>query len=220
MAVVCGIDEAGRGPIIGPLVICGFLIEEGKEQELIDLGVKDSKLLSPVQRERIAKILEKKYRFKTVVILPKEIDDAVNGKDCLNLNWLEAKKAIEIINWLEPGAVVLDCPSPNIKAYTDYIHQDLKNKKAKLLCAHHADRDYPVVGAASIVAKVLRDKLIEDLKKEINEDFGSGYVADPKTKKFLGKNWAKYPDIFRHSWSPYKILASGGKQKGLGEFEK
>jgi len=220
MAIVCGIDEAGRGPIIGPLVICGFLIDEGKEQELIDLGVKDSKLLTPLQREKIAKILEKKYRFKTVTILPKEIDNAVEGKDGLNLNWLEAKKAIEIINWLEPDNVILDCPSPNIKAYTEYIHKDLKNKKIGLLCAHHADRDHPIVGAASIIAKVLRDELIEQLKQKINEDFGSGYVADPKTKKFLEKNWRNFPEIFRHSWSPYKLLSSGGKQKGLNEFEK
>lgn len=219
MAIVCGIDEAGRGPLIGPLVICGVLIEEGQEKELIDLGVKDSKLLTPVQREKIAKVLEKKYRFKTVTILPKEIDDAVEGKGGLNLNWLEAEKAKEIINWLEPDSVVLDCPSPNIKAYTDYIMQGLGNKKTKLLCAHHADRDYVVVGAASIIAKVLRDNLIEELKKKLNIDFGSGYVADPKTKKFLDQNWAKYPDIFRHSWSPYKTAAAGGKQKGLKEFD-
>ncbi len=219
MEMVCGIDEAGRGPIIGPLVICGVLIEQGKEQELVDLGVKDSKLLTPLQRERIAKILEKKYRFKAITIPPKEVDDAVNGKEGLNLNWLEAKKATEIINWLEPESVILDCPSPNIKAYTDYIKEGFKNKKTALLCAHHADRDHVVVGAASIIAKVLRDRLIEELKEKINEDFGSGYVADPKTKKFLDANWAKYPDIFRHSWSPYKVLASGGKQKGLKEFD-
>lgn len=218
MTVVCGIDEAGRGPIIGPLVICGITIEQGKEQELIDLGVKDSKLLTPLQREKIAKVLEKKYKFKTVVIQPNEIDDAVSGKDSLNLNWLEAKKAIEIINGLEPDSVVLDCPSPNIKAYTNYILKDLKDKKTKLLCAHHADRDYPIVGAASIIAKVLRDKLVDNMKKKIGEDFGSGYVADPKTKKFLDKNWAKYPDIFRHSWTPYQTLVNSEKQKGLTEF--
>ncbi|MBI4141787.1 ribonuclease HII, partial [Candidatus Woesearchaeota archaeon] len=84
--MVCGIDEAGRGPIIGELVLCGVLIEEGKESELKELGVKDSKLLTPKQRTSIAKVLEKKYKFHRIAIAPAEIDSAVEKNYGLNLN--------------------------------------------------------------------------------------------------------------------------------------
>lgn len=219
MDKICGIDEAGRGPVIGPLVICGAVIEEGEEAALTQLGVKDSKVLTPVQRQRIVEVLEKKYRFHRIVISPEEIDAAVNGEDSLNLNWLEAKKAVEIINVLNPDSVVLDCPSPNTKAYTSYVRDGLINKKVDLRCVHHADRDFVVVGAASILAKVERDRIIENLKKKIKMDFGSGYIADPKTKVFVEKYWDKFPDIFRHSWAPYKAVVKKGSQVFLSAFE-
>lgn len=217
MVFVCGIDEAGRGPIIGPLVLCGVVIEEGKESRLTDLGVKDSKLLTPAQRSRIAKVLEKEYKFHRVVVPAAEIDSAVEKNDGLNLNWLEAKKAADIINALKPDKVVVDCPSNNPKAYTSYLRDLLNNKKAELVCVHHADRDFPVVGAASILAKVERDRLIDELKKKIKVDFGSGYISDPKTKVFVDKFWNKFPEIFRHSWAPYKSAVAKGAQAFLSD---
>ncbi|MBN2421008.1 ribonuclease HII, partial [Candidatus Woesearchaeota archaeon] len=100
---VCGIDEAGRGPVIGPLVICGVLASEEQEKQLMEMGVKDSKMLTPIQRERMfEKIIKIVEKYEIVVIEPKEIDDAVNGKDSLNLNWLEAVKSAQIINKLKP----------------------------------------------------------------------------------------------------------------------
>ena len=214
---MCGIDEAGRGPIIGPLVLCGVVIHEGEEQALLELGVKDSKLLSPKQRERIAEILKKKYSYHLVEVPPAEIDAAVQGANT-NLNWLEADKAAEVINTLKPEHVVLDCPSPNIKAFTNYILERVTNKKTVLHCAHHADRDFPVVGAASIIAKVTRDARIAELKKKIGVDFGSGYIADPTTAAFLQKYWNKYSEIFRHSWAPYEKIIQQKKQTGLGRY--
>ena len=213
---ICGIDEAGRGPVIGPLVICGFLINEGEETQLLKLGVKDSKLLTPKQREKICVEL-KKYKHHAIEIPPQEIDAAVKGENGSNLNWLEAQKAAEIINVLKPRSVILDCPSPNIKAYTAYLLERLSDKNVKLQCAHHADRDFAVVGAASIIAKVTRDKIIDDIKKKIGVDFGSGYVADPATAEFLKKYWNKYPELFRHSWAPYAGIV---KEFGQGKLDK
>lgn len=209
--------DSPLGPIIGPLVICGICIEEGTEKKLVDLGVKDSKLLTPLQRSRIAKVLEKEYEFHRIVILPDEIDAAVEKNDGLNLNWLEAKKAAEIINELKPDKIVVDCPSNNPKAYTEYLRNLLKNKKVLLTCVHHADRDFPIVGAASILAKVERDNLIDEIKKKVKIDFGSGYIADPKTKVFVDKYWNKFPDIFRHSWAPYKSAVAKGAQAFLSD---
>ncbi len=216
---IVGIDEAGRGPIIGPMVMCGVIIEEGQEKELQELGVKDSKLLSPSARERIAAVLEKKYTFHKVVISPIEIDSMTGNGKSKNLNWLEAEKAAVIVEVLKPDKVIIDCPSPNLKAYTAFITERIDSRR-QVVCEHKADLNYVVVGAASIIAKVARDAEIEKLKAHVGIDFGSGYMADPKTKAFVEKYWNKHPEVFRHSWAPYKKLVQeiAGKQQKLGGF--
>lgn len=208
---ICGIDEAGRGPIIGPLVMCGLCVK--KEKELEGLGVKDSKMLTPKQREEAYKCLVK-FKHHVVVIMPEEIDAAVRSENGDNLNWLEGRKVAEIINFLKPKTAVVDCPSPNIPAYTAALKKQLTNG-AEIIAEHHADANHLVVGAASIIAKVTRDRMIEDIKKQVGIDFGSGYVADPKTAAFLQKNWNKHPEIFRHSWAPYKKLVREMGQRKL-----
>jgi ribonuclease HII len=214
MPTVCGIDEAGRGPIIGPMYICGTVIESGQEELLKKMGVKDSKLLTPKQREHLfQKVIDFVKSYKLIRVPPEEIDDAVQGNDGINLNWLEANKAVEIIDALKPDSTIVDCPSPNIKAYSGFIDKKLKHKTG-LTCAHHADTDYVVVGAASILAKVSRDREIEQLRKQIGIDFGSGYITDPKTKAFVESYWNKYPEIFRHSWKTFKNVA----QQSLGKY--
>jgi ribonuclease HII len=212
-----GIDEAGRGPIIGPMVMCGVLIEEGQEKELEALGVKDSKLLSPSTRERLAKIIKENYKHHIVVISPIEIDSVVGNGKSKNLNWLEAEKAAEIVNALKPDKVIIDCPSPNLKAYTQFITERLDHKQNRqVVCEHKADLNYVVVGAGSILAKVARDAEIEKLKAHVGTDFGSGYIADPRTKAFTEKCWNKHPEVFRHSWAPYKKLV----EQALGKQQK
>ena len=101
MTYVLGIDETGRGPLLGPLVIVGLIIRESETDKLVELGVKDSKMLTPLQRERIAKNLRSFVKYKVIKISPKEIDNAVEG-DNTNLNWLEADNTIKIINVLNP----------------------------------------------------------------------------------------------------------------------
>jgi hypothetical protein len=128
---VVGIDEAGRGPIIGPMVMCGVLIEEGQEKELTALGVKDSKLLSESARERIYAVLKEKYKYHLVIISPIEIDSVVGIGKGKNLNWLEAEKAALIVNALKPEKVIIDCPSPNLKAYTEFITERLDHKQGR-----------------------------------------------------------------------------------------
>ncbi len=213
MVLVCGMDEAGRGPILGPLVMCGVLIAKEDEKKLKDLGVKDSKLMTPKQREQMFQLIKNIVTdFEIIKIQPKEIDEAVNSKTD-NLNWLEARGNIKIMKKLKPDEVVIDCPSTNVKAFTEYLEKDVKN--VKIHCAHHADRDFATVSAASILAKVTRDKEVEKIKEEIGIDFGSGYMSVPKTKAFLDKYWNKYPDLFRKSWQPYKNISSGESQSKL-----
>ncbi len=219
MVLVCGIDEAGKGPILGPLVMAGILTDEDGEKELKKLGVKDSKLLTAEQRTGMFnKIISIVKSCKVIQISPAEIDASVRALDGMNLNWLEAKKAAEIINALNPGRAIVDCPSPNIKAYKSFLVKLLVNKKIDSVCEHKADVNHVSVSAASVIAKVTRDSEIEKLKELVGDDFGSGYLHDPKTIDFFEKYFDTYPDIFRKSWTPYRDKVFGKAQKKLGEF--
>lgn len=217
MVTVCGIDEAGRGPVIGPLVMCGVKVDETQNMYLQSLGVKDSKLLTPEQRERIFETLKQAVEYKLVVVSPQEIDKTITTPG-LNLNWLEAIKTAEILNHLAPDKAIVDCPSVNIDAYTTYLRERLTNKKMVLLVEHKADLNHLVAGAASIIAKVTRDRMIAELRKSVGVDFGSGYPSDPLTQAFLKKNYNTHPSLFRKEWASYKDVAQQKQQKKLGEF--
>ncbi|MBS3165300.1 ribonuclease HII [Candidatus Woesearchaeota archaeon] len=208
MPLICGIDEAGRGPVIGPLVVCGVTIEEEKEYLLRQIGAKDSKQLSPERRERIAEQLKGMAKVELRVFQPPEIDTAVYAK---GLNRLEAQAIASIINALQPQKAYVDCPSTNIAAFTDEL-QGMLTCTCEIVAEHKADANHPIVGAASIVAKVTRDRQIEELKKEFKVDFGSGYPADPRTKAFLEQQ--KDYVFIRKSWSTVRRLS----QKGLDDF--
>ncbi len=214
---ILGIDEAGRGPVIGPLVVAGVCINKSQESELKDLGVKDSKLLTAKKRRELYNILINKFKYKVLIIPPAEIDEAVGG-DTSNLNWLEAEQCIELINDFNPDKTIVDCPSTNVKAFKDYVKERLLNKKVNIIMEHKADVNYPVVSAASIIAKEEREMELAKIKNRINVDFGSGYPADPKTQAFLKAYWSKYPELFRRSWAPYKKISLSKSQKNLAEY--
>jgi|SRR3989344_4586344 len=216
MAIVCGIDEAGKGCIIGNLVICGVLIDEKSSDKLRNIGVKDSKLLTSKQRENLfPKIKEIIADYKIIQVQPAEIDNAVDSEEGMNLNWLEAEKTADIINYLNPDKSFVDCPSTNIVNYTNYLKKLLKSN-TDLKCVHHGEIKFIEIAAASVLAKVTRDKEIEKIKDKYKIDFGSGYTSDPKTQKFLKENLDKYPGIIRKSWSTYKTLKN--KQSSLSDF--
>ena len=218
MVLVLGIDEAGRGPVIGPLVIAGALINEENLNKLKRLGVKDSKLLSPKQREYMFdKIINTAKKHKAIIIQPEEIDSALKSES-LNLNWLEAIKSADIINFLKPEKAIVDCPSNNITAYKDFLRKHLKDKKTELVVEHKADLNYIIVSAASIIAKVTRDNEIKKIQKKIKEPIGSGYPSDPVTINFLEKNYNNYQGIFRKEWASWKKLNKKKKQKSLKDF--
>ncbi len=219
--VIVGIDEAGRGPIIGPLVMAALAFKEEDQQKLEWLGVKDSKLLSVETRgELFERIRELVHDFRIEVIEPDAIDLSLTDEGT-NLNWLEADTTARLISELDPDQAIVDCPSPNLQAYKEYLYERLSvaaQKKAKLVVEHKADVNHIVVSAASIIAKVIRDRHIDHLKAEIGIDFGSGYLHDPKTKDFLEKHHEQHAQLFRRKWQPYKDILEAKKQKRLGEF--
>ena len=216
MVNVVAIDEAGRGPVIGPMVLCGVMMDEKDQFKLKILGVKDSKLLSPAQRIKVFDLLKNDIKYKAIVVSPEEIDNALFSENT-NLNWLEADKSVEIMNHFNAERAILDCPSNNKENYVGYIRERLKNKDMEIKAEFKADRKYLAVGAASIIAKVIRDKEIDKLKKKYDVDFGSGYPSDEITQNFLKNNYDKY-DFFRKSWAPYQNAKNAKSQKNLGEY--
>ncbi|MBU1320852.1 MAG: ribonuclease HII, partial [Nanoarchaeota archaeon] len=208
--IIAGVEEAGRGPVIGPLVIAIAAVKEEDEFKLKAMGAKDSKLLTPLQRERLYDAIIDLCEYEIIVVSPEEVDAAVMSEET-NLNWLEADKTAILINKLKPDKVYLDCPSTNLDAYKNYIQKKL-NYKPELIVEHKADVNYTIVGTASILAKVTRDSEVRKLKAEFGVDFGSGYPSDPLTMAFTSKNFNKYP-FFRKSWETWQKAKKQAPQK-------
>ncbi|MBI2465917.1 MAG: ribonuclease HII [Candidatus Sungbacteria bacterium] len=183
--LVLGIDEAGRGCIIGPLFLAGFLIPE--EDHLIDrlnaLGVKDSKLLLPPKRDELAREIKKiSRRHKILKISPAAIDR-------FSINDLEINFSARLINYFSPHRTYLDAPvsGPGIKRYCRSIGSLCLNPDHKIIGANKMDNHNVLVAAASILAKSEREKYVKILRNKYG-DFGSGYTSDPKTIKWLNCN--------------------------------
>jgi ribonuclease HII len=219
MVMILGTDEAGRGPVIGPLIVAGVMIKEEDEEKLKKINVKDSKLIPHNKLNNLAKEIKKiADDYKVIIVPPKEIDEALDSAH-LNLNWLEAHKIAAIINELEPDKVIVDCPSPNIKKFTSYLRELVDNTSIEIICEHKADANHLTAAAASILAKAQREQEVAKIEKMTGESIGSGYPSNPQCKKFLKDNWDKYPGMFRKSWGPWKEQEKSKKQKTLGEFD-
>lgn len=201
--IVCGVDDAGRGSVLGPLVIAGVSAERSKIKHLSEIGVKDSKQLSPANRERLyKKIIAIVDDYYVAKIPPKLIDKSVRKN---HLNHLEAKYMAKVISKLHPDSSYVDSCDVNPARFGKEISNLAKS--GKIYSRHHADSRFVIVSAASIVAKVTRDRAIELLRKDHN--LGSGYPSDPKTMNFI-KKWIadnkKPPQFVRSSWKPVKLL--------------
>lgn len=217
--LILGIDEAGRGPIVGPMVLAGVLIEEGAEKELKDIGVKDSKLLSAKVREKLFPKIEKIAK-KTMVIevSPQEID--ARFAVSTNLNVLEASKMAELINKIKPDVAILDCPTVNTKKFKTEVLGKFLEHKCEIIAENYADKNYVVVGAASIIAKVIRDKRIAEIQKAVGMPIGVGYTHDETTLKFVElalKNPEWLNKYVRKSWLTFQRIKHGKEQKKLSD---
>jgi ribonuclease HII len=204
--LIGGVDEAGRGCVLGPLAVAGVAVDSEKLNELANLGVKDSKMLSPLQRDALyPEILKICLRVEVSRIPPKMIDRYVSrGKKYRRLNYLETIHMAKVIDGLGVDEVFVDAPDVNPARFTTEL-EELLSCKPRIVAEHKADVNYPIVSAASIVAKVERDRDIEELR-EIHGDFGSGYPSDPDTIAFL-ETWmrinASQPEFARKSWKTW-----------------
>ncbi len=214
---LCGIDEAGRGPVIGPMVLAGVCVSKKELQELEKLDIKDSKLLSVKKRNELYKKITNKYQYAIVKISPQDIDN--NHEQGVNLNVLEAKTIARILLEMKADKVIVDSPEPaDEQKFGRKILEFCKQLNVKISSEHKADMKYKIVGAASILAKVTRDKEIEKIKTKLNLEIGSGYPADETTITALKNNLDLLEPYVRKCWSTYKKLKGEKFQSSLDEF--
>ncbi len=222
MELVTGIDEAGRGAVVGPMVVAGVTMDETAEKVLKALGVKDSKELSPQRREELYKEIEKVAKDIFVLKVGACRIDTYR-KMGINLDKIEAMKMAEIIDYNSGNKVIIDSLTHNPKNFKKLVESFVKNKGAELVVENYMDETMVSVSAASIVAKVERDKEIEELKKEVGVDFGVGYPHDSRTIEFLeqtikNSKGKELPDYIRKTWVTTELLQGKSWQKKVMDF--
>jgi ribonuclease HII len=215
--LIGGVDEAGRGSIIGPLVVAGVSVSESKIPKLKEIGVRDSKQLTPQIREKLYdEIVSIADHYHIHIIKSTEVDSHVLQK---GLNRLEARAMAHVIEKMKVDEVYIDCCDTNTERYKEHViaHLKVTPQAMKIYSMHHADRINVVVSAASILAKIRRDLELQKIKKRYC-DIGSGYPSDEKTMLFI-RNWVemkKAPPAFaRRSWKPLRIILEKMEQKTL-----
>jgi ribonuclease HII len=218
MGLLLGIDEAGKGPVIGPLIIAGCLIDENDSDKLKDLGVRDSKELTPRQRENLFdKITSVCKDYYIAGITSKQLNAEMG---IINLNQIELARVAKVVNHFsdKKPKLIIDSFEANTEKFAQKLRCLLDDKSTEIISENRADKNFPVVGAASIIAKVTRDTEIKKIHK-IYGDFGSGYPADPRTINFLNKlDEKEFPEIVRLKWSTAERILEQRKHKDLRDF--
>lgn len=217
--MIAGIDEAGKGPVLGPMCVAGVVIEEKKISELIELGVKDSKLLSSKKREALVsgiKMLADRYYILEVA--PSQIDEL---RKIMTMNEIMVLCYARVLERLKPEHAFVDAADVNALRFGENIKK--RYGKAEIISEHDADKKYPVVSAASILAKVRRDALIKALEENAGVEIGSGYPGDPKTIKFLEDWFQKHgelPEFARNSWETSRRIRQNFSQRRFSDYRQ
>ncbi len=230
--IVSGGDEAGRGAVFGPLVISVVSISKDREKGLSEIGVRDSKLLSPARRaELYDKIKKAASEVLTDSIYPEDINRAMQNN--ISLNELEAVRFSKLFDQLQNHSSILYLDSPDVIAHkfglrvniysskptvVDGVKADKEKGKqyTKVISEHKADARYPVVSAASIIAKVTRDNAVKELEEQLGISVGSGYPSDQKTINAVKANFknAQFKKYIREYW----VTIDAIKQQKMDSF--
>jgi len=218
--MICGVDEAGRGPVLGPMVVAGLNLKD--DSKLIEFRVRDSKKIEPKRREILAKkIKEIASNIEILVISAKDIDDM---RKVMTLNEIEVNAFTKVIKKLKPETCYVDSADVNETRFAKDILSGL-SFKSDIISKHKADDIFPIVSAASILAKTRRDEevriIAKKLEGKIKSPLGSGYPADPITQKFLKKWLELYEDLppyTRRSWKTAQNILKEKKFKRLDDF--
>lgn len=214
--MLVGIDESGRGPVIGPMVVCGVAVSDCNLEELESLNLKDSKRYSRQKREELERPLLSLVQCTFAEIPAHEIDAQMSRK---TLNEIEVELFAQVLlPFSQATQIIVDACDVNAARFGERIC--IYTGISSIISEHKADDTYPVVSAASILAKVRRDRRIDELK-EIYGNFGSGYCSDKQTVLFLKKyikKEGKLPPIARSSWVTSKRLLEEYYQRSLDHF--
>ena len=220
--LLVGLDEAGRGSVFGPLVVGAFAIRgtpRGTHRRLVAAGARDSKTLTPKRRTEVLRRLRIMGETAYAAAEPALIDRYVRDG---RLNELELVLMTSLVVRLRPEVVVVDACDPDAERFG----RNLADRSARAGCpvevhAHHkADRDFPVVGASSIVAKVERDRAIARIARRAGRDLGSGYPSDRVTRECLREilKVRPLPPYVRRSWATVDILMRERSLRPLESF--
>lgn len=219
MVLICGVDEAGRGCIIGPLVIAMTGVEEKRVPRLVEEGVKDSKKLTPRKRVLVASSIRRIARVVEVRRISASRIDRLRGRG-VNLNEIEAMLIGSIMGKQRYGTIYVDSVDRDCERFRAKILKHASGFKGRLIVRNYLDESNPMVGAASIIAKVERDKAVKNLLRKAGLPECSGYLGDSDTVKLVeqllrsgsGKN------LLRNSWSTVGRLRACLNQDSLSRF--
>lgn len=245
---IIGADEAGRGPVIGPMVVCAVAMHKDMVDGLTSMGIRDSKKLTPKVRKDLAKRIRNMYIHSLNIIQAEEIDLMRSEMSMNEIEVLAFSRVIlDVVSKvmsMDPTAngftIYIDSADVNEDRFGDAIKSSITsimdNIEIDVISKHRADSTYAIVGAASILAKVKRDDIVEKIAKELERaipgvPLGSGYPSDPRTVAFIREYIRKYhilPPHTRNSWKTVKRLAKefgieccwhkSGLQKTLLDF--
>ena len=207
-------DEAGKGSVLGPMVIAAVGVSS--EDVFAGCEVADSKMLSPLMRERLYAIIRKRFRVATVRIDAHEIDEIRRG---MTMNACVARAHARVIDKLSPSVAYVDACDVNSFRYAEMVKCHLE-QRCEIISEHKADQNFKVVSAASIIAKVTRDRAIVTLSKKYGE-IGSGYPSDPVTIAYLSAYIDEHkcpPPIARKSWKTITAMIGKKQQSKLSQF--
>lgn len=219
MVLIGGVDEAGRGCIIGPLVIAMTGVERKKIPRLVEAGVKDSKKLSTGRRILIASSIRRIARVVEVRRISASRIDRLRGKG-VNLNQIEAMLIGSIVGKQRRGTFYVDSVDRDCERFRMMILKHASGFRGRLIVRNYLDESNPLVGAASIIAKVERDKAVKSLLRKAGLPECSGYLGDSATvrlvEQLLRSDSGK--EVLRRSWSTVGRIRACLNQDSLSRF--
>ena len=196
-----GIDEAGRGPSIGPMVMGAVALDSKAASALTRAGLRDSKAYGAgddahaIRCELATQIRERAAFVQTIVVPHHTIDERVSRNE---LNVLERELATELIGHAPPVDKII--------ADGKRMFSALCLRYSQFISIDHAEDHHAAVAAASVVAKVLRDELFHAIKARYEAELGpitGGGYSNAATRRWVRaycERHGKLPDEARRSW--------------------
>ncbi len=204
MTKVAGVDEAGKGAVVGSLFIAGVAIDSSSLKYLQRMALRDSKNLSRKRRELLATRIEKIGEIGLQEITARQIDEL---RAVVTMNDIVVQGHARVLRNLQPDCAYVDAADVNEGRFGLQVKE--RSGIGHIIAEHNADKNRVLVSAASIIAKVHRDRSIKRLESELGCSIGSGYPSDAVTATFL-RQWLdehdELPQQTRKSWKTAQNL--------------